>query len=187
MSQLKNQRGFAVLEVIMLIVVLGILGFVGYRAYLANQAKPATQSKTTNTDPYSGWKSYNDGQYSFKYPPAWRAMTHEQAGHSVLVTNPSKTLSIAVTETTGFDYCLGNEVVTKPITITFDQRAFNTKEILCRSNQDAAPLIFFRADKNGSEYDVTINGPGSLGGHAGADYRRSKADILLVLKSFRIK
>lgn len=73
MDRFKNQRGFAVVEVLLLVVVLGILGFVGYRAYQTRQTKPAETSSTTSVIP-GGWKQYNYREYnsSFALPSDWK-------------------------------------------------------------------------------------------------------------------
>lgn len=90
----KNQKGFSVIEGLLILVIVGLLGFVGWYVYntknntdntLNNAAstkvatststkKTNTTSKTSQTaDPYAGWKSYtlHNEKLSFKYPSSW--------------------------------------------------------------------------------------------------------------------
>lgn len=47
---MKNQRGFAAFEILILVLLLGVLGFVGYRAYTASQVKPSVDSSTAKIE-----------------------------------------------------------------------------------------------------------------------------------------
>lgn len=71
MRHIKNQRGFAVLEVIVLVGLLAILGFVGYRAYQERQAKPAettVEKKTSESKRVTSGK----GKFSIELPDGWK-------------------------------------------------------------------------------------------------------------------
>ncbi len=82
---LKNQKGFTVVEILLVLLILVIVGFGGYYVYhvqhetkvvsasasnktIINQSK---QSLTNNL--YVGWKTYCDKQAKIclRYPPTW--------------------------------------------------------------------------------------------------------------------
>lgn len=81
MRSFKNQRGVAVIEIILILLVLGVLAFVGWNYYQAKyKATPNKQSKQSNQNgskktvsEYEGWKTYTsvDEGLSFKYPSDW--------------------------------------------------------------------------------------------------------------------
>lgn len=84
-----NQKGFSVVEVIIVLVVVGLIGGAGFVAYKNHNKKPTanpvatttttkpdpaeTQLITQATDPYAGWKSFTSdaGGFSLKYPADW--------------------------------------------------------------------------------------------------------------------
>lgn len=92
-----NQKGFSVLEILIVVVVVGLLGAVGWLVYDRQKSKTSNQETNTQTseqksntqigeqkqesakqetkvvDPYEGWKTYADSKlsYSFKYPDTW--------------------------------------------------------------------------------------------------------------------
>lgn len=76
-SKLFSQRGFAVLEILIILAVLVLVGFLIYRAVTAPRdnlpVPPVTEEKAEVSDPYSGWKQYDGPIYSFKYPEDWQA------------------------------------------------------------------------------------------------------------------
>jgi len=82
-----NQKGFSVVEVLVVIIIVGLLGTVGWLVYDrqknktddTNTASQTTQQKTTTTqttatvDPYAGWKT-TTLQYekiTYQYPSSW--------------------------------------------------------------------------------------------------------------------
>lgn len=83
MKNLKhNQDGFSAVEIILVLIIVTLLGAIGW--YVYNQSKNKTPDsmsvstssapqKTTETDPYAGWKSYTlvHEKASFKYPSDW--------------------------------------------------------------------------------------------------------------------
>jgi predicted negative regulator of RcsB-dependent stress response len=67
----KNQKGFGVVEGLLILVIVGILGFTGWYVWHSKQATYKTYSNAANsasstdstakqkkTDPYAGWKQY---------------------------------------------------------------------------------------------------------------------------------
>lgn len=85
-----NQKGFGVVEILIVIVVVGILGTVGWLMYGRQKSKtdekqadsqssqqekqetPKEEAKVT--DPYNGWKSgtFKYTNLSYKLPPNWQ-------------------------------------------------------------------------------------------------------------------
>ena len=88
-----NQKGFSVVEILIVVVVVGLLGVVGWLIYERQQdsasktsnAQTDTQQKEATTqeteaakDPYAEWEtaSFELAEASFKYPKSLK-MTHE--------------------------------------------------------------------------------------------------------------
>lgn len=88
-----NQKGFSVVELLIIIVVVGLLGAVGWLVYdrqksktsdantrVSTTQKEETPKKETEVakDPYADWEtaSFDLAQASFKYPKSLK-MTHE--------------------------------------------------------------------------------------------------------------
>lgn len=81
-----DQKGFSVVEVLIVIVVVGLLGAVGWLAYdrQKDKAEPGatkteTQKENTQTtpptkDPYEGMAKYSNDKYgiSFYHPKDWK-------------------------------------------------------------------------------------------------------------------
>ena len=78
MKQLKkNEHGFSAVELVLVLVIVALIGIVGWMVYKNhNKSTPATtvsETTSTTTNPYAGWKSYTL-QYeniSFNYPSNW--------------------------------------------------------------------------------------------------------------------
>jgi hypothetical protein len=79
---MANQKGFTLVEGLLVVIAVSLLGFTGYYVYNANQKKddtkqvaaPTSSQNTTETkDPTEGWKSFEsmEGKYSLKYPASW--------------------------------------------------------------------------------------------------------------------
>lgn len=78
-----NQKGFSVVEVLIVFIVLGLIGGAGWYVWKKNNdTKPANtqnseQNKQTSNGPtpdeYTNWKTYTStkGGFSFKYPNDW--------------------------------------------------------------------------------------------------------------------
>jgi len=101
----NNNKGFTLVEVLLLIVVLILVGGLGYLGYKQVNKKSTTSSssntaatttKTTAVDPYAGWKTgtLKYEKISFKYPADW-TLTEEHSSLQVdnadttLLTSPS--------------------------------------------------------------------------------------------------
>jgi Tfp pilus assembly protein PilV len=84
---MKNNKGFALLEGLLILVVVGILGFTGWYVWSAKNKTNSTYNSTGNSsaakytkkstpvtpDPTADWTSYSskEGQFSLKYPKTW--------------------------------------------------------------------------------------------------------------------
>lgn len=96
------------------------------------QASTSTNSAPTSTDPYAGWKTYEDNFVSFKYPTTWSVSNlNEKSQGFVGLTGPSDN-SIALidpaTKQVSKDYSqqhLGAQINFAPSTIA-DRRACAT-------------------------------------------------------------
>ncbi len=72
----KNQKGFVFVELVIILLVFGTLAVIGTRYWQARQLAQVKELPVKNpgkTDPYAGWKTYENSKYgfSFKYPPSW--------------------------------------------------------------------------------------------------------------------
>ena len=84
----KNEKGFSVVEILIIVVIVGLLGAVGWLVYdrqksktdnssttpQTSQQKTTTTAKTATPDPYSGWATCSDQIIgaSVKYPSDWQ-------------------------------------------------------------------------------------------------------------------
>lgn len=87
----RRQKGFTVIETLLLLILLSIIGFAGYYVYHsknnANSSYNDTAKASSSTPVNEEWKTYNgkvsdDAQnpavyadqidYSFKYPSSWK-------------------------------------------------------------------------------------------------------------------
>lgn len=84
-----NQKGFSVVEILIVVVIVGLLGAVGWLVYDRQKSQTGTKDTTAQTttkseapkketatvkDPYEGWKTYKsvlNSNLSFKYPADW--------------------------------------------------------------------------------------------------------------------
>jgi hypothetical protein len=87
---MKSQKGFGVVEAILIVVIVGILGFTGWYVYSSQNStnniydktsNSASTKSTKNKDQTAGWKAYSSvaGQYSLKYPASWSTPTNPDA------------------------------------------------------------------------------------------------------------
>ncbi len=97
-----NQRGFSVVEILVIVVVVGLLGAVGWLVYDRQKSKTDSSTNSTNqqnqvakepetkkeVDPYAGWKQYCDDKAGlcFKYPANWKLQ--ESSGTYVGIISP---------------------------------------------------------------------------------------------------
>jgi hypothetical protein len=73
----KDQKGFTVVEGLLIVLTLAVIGFGGYYVW-HTQHKPKTTTPTTaastttptktSSNPTAGWRTYSDGTISFQYP-----------------------------------------------------------------------------------------------------------------------
>lgn len=97
-GNLKNSKGFTLVETLLVILVLAVIGFGGYYVW-QNQHKDETkvssnkstatktETKSQSSDPYQGWKSYTlpYEKLSFKYPSDW-TLSDERATNRDVVS-----------------------------------------------------------------------------------------------------
>jgi hypothetical protein len=98
-NNIKNNKGFTLVEVLLLIVVLILVGGLGYLGYKQVNKKSTASTSSTNAktaktaavDPYAGWKTgtLKYEKISFKYPTDW-TLTEEHP--SLQVDNADNTL-----------------------------------------------------------------------------------------------
>lgn len=69
----KNQKGFSVVEGLLILIVVGLLAFVGWYVYHTKRTSSPTKTSTTPTLTQTTTKDYTDtsGTYSLKYPSDW--------------------------------------------------------------------------------------------------------------------
>jgi len=111
---LHNNKGFALVELLILVVVLLAVGAVGVYAYShSRHAKNAVNSSNTShngstqtsqnngtADPYKDWKSYcsSYGGVCFKYPADWTTSEGETSlpdQKSLTLTSPSGKVAVS--------------------------------------------------------------------------------------------
>ncbi len=93
----KNQKGFTVVEGLLIVLILVVIGTVGYIVYHNDHKTKASVSTTAN--PYAGWKSYtNLSPVSFKYPSNWTVTTSPGGSDSKIVTVNAPSRSIDGTD-----------------------------------------------------------------------------------------
>ncbi len=102
-----NQKGFSVVEILIVIVVVGLLGAVGWLVYDRQNNKTNTAQTTQNTsvakesetkketDPYASWKTKCDDKAGlcFKYPSDWKV--EEASDTYISVVSPGTTARVA--------------------------------------------------------------------------------------------
>lgn len=99
----KNQKGFAVLEGLLIVIIVGLIGFVGWYIWHNSATKsPSSSTTTVLSNPYAGWKSYCDTKTNgcFKYPANW-SIDPETSNTSsddfvyLSISNPSKSVLVS--------------------------------------------------------------------------------------------
>src|SRR5437870_2879047 len=114
---MKNQKGFSLVESLLLLVLVGLIGFVGWYVWnthnktadTLNNADQANSSvanyskkqaaTTSSNDAYAGWKEYCSKQEKscFKYPSDWIAKSEDSpdsSGDSLRLTSSKGTVII---------------------------------------------------------------------------------------------
>lgn len=103
----SNQKGFSVVEILIVIVVVGLLGAAGWLVYDRQKSKTDTTQTTQQTsvakeseakkeaDPYANWKSQCDDKAGlcFKYPSDWKV--EEATDTYISVVSPGTTARVA--------------------------------------------------------------------------------------------
>jgi Tfp pilus assembly protein PilV len=101
----KNQKGFSVVEILIIVVVLGLIGFGGWYVWNRNSTKKSEGTKTTQQaeapaseaeeeeapDPTAGWVAYSNepGDFSFKHPATWvQAANPERCSEGLVLFAP---------------------------------------------------------------------------------------------------
>jgi prepilin-type N-terminal cleavage/methylation domain-containing protein len=101
MKASTNQKGFGVVEVIIVLVVLALIAVGGWYVWRAQNRGDESQKSGTNqtSDKYAGWKTYTDtvGRFSLKHPADWTATSTrdesdpERPTVTARITSPSGT------------------------------------------------------------------------------------------------
>jgi hypothetical protein len=134
----KNEKGFSVVEIVLVIAVVGLIVVVGYMVYKNHNkttnnstttasATSTTPAKTTTTtptpkvDPYSGWKTNCDTATNgcFRYPSDWDNLIRG-TDVTALGGNKGETLTLEYNEPTDANGGLG-DFLTKsvdPVTVS---------------------------------------------------------------------
>jgi Tfp pilus assembly protein PilE len=99
----KNQKGFGLIEILLLVIALTLIAAVGFYVYKTNQAEDQEQAQTavsteaqtdeTEPDPTSDWVAYTDnaGYFSLKYPSNWiTAENPEDCSKGILLLGADK-------------------------------------------------------------------------------------------------
>jgi type II secretory pathway pseudopilin PulG len=90
----NKNKGFTLVEVLLLIVVLILVGGLGYLGFkqvnkkskTSSSSTTATTAKTAAVDPYAGWKTgtLKYEKLSFKYPSNWNLVDSSVTGIDIL-------------------------------------------------------------------------------------------------------
>lgn len=200
------QKGFS--AVFLLVGVLVIALIAGGAFYIGRNTVPAPQNdsiqkaqinQTSNptpeasskqpepssvSDETTGWKTYSNANYSFKYPADWTLSTSEYL-NSVSLTNPNKTVSITISEGQ-YPYGYGGEVKfdKKDIKVMVSGKEYSVKE---NTTNDTEVFVDFKLDST-KDYHVLFGTgyPGGFGGKTSKeDYYNAKPTILQILSSFK--
>lgn len=81
----KNQKGFGIVETLLILILVGLLGGVGWYVYDSNKkaddsltnasnstdAYPGAKKNPAASDVYKGWKTYDKNGTYFRYPADW--------------------------------------------------------------------------------------------------------------------
>lgn len=99
----NNQKGFTLIEGLLMLLVVSVIGFGGYYVWqnqqdennsdtiLTQEQTSKAVSQPSNSDPYKGWKTYalHYEKLSFKYPSGWTVSKQDENGRdSVSIKSP---------------------------------------------------------------------------------------------------
>lgn len=111
MSLKNNQKGFGLVEGLLVVVALGIIGGAGYYVYHANKSTNESLNNTNSSDPAvqktdkekdpeenipSGWVKYDQNSVVFYHPADWKQAENKERGEDVSLTVGSSTVTVAV-------------------------------------------------------------------------------------------
>lgn len=82
----EKQKGFTLVEGLLVLLVLSVIGFGGYYVRNTNQDKNSAntssygQSATKDNDTYAGWQTYTDkeNKFTLRYPSDWTFKAKKQ-------------------------------------------------------------------------------------------------------------
>jgi hypothetical protein len=103
----KNQKGFTMVEALLMLLILVVIGGVGYMVYHNNHKNntDSTASKTTTNsssnkstaiaNPYAGWQQLcsSSGGLCMKYPSDWKLSGSDSDAYTI--TSPSGETAVA--------------------------------------------------------------------------------------------
>jgi Tfp pilus assembly major pilin PilA len=116
MTMRLNNKGFGLVETLLVIVVIAVIGVGGWAVYHnGHKAKTASATSSTTvskggntkansktTNPYTDWKTYCDSVYGycFKYPTTWTVTSNNAATSvgsegGISLMSPSKTVQVS--------------------------------------------------------------------------------------------
>lgn len=73
----KNQKGYTVVEGLLIILILVVIGGVGYMVYHNDHKTKAAPASTTKSGPAITWQTYSNQQagFTYQYPSNWTNVT----------------------------------------------------------------------------------------------------------------
>jgi hypothetical protein len=112
----KNQKGFSILEVLLLLVVATLLGLVGWKVLDARSSKAAKNASTRGTSPVEAEQgkeaktpsvpstkhtvTYETASYTIDVPNTWLfkelGLSEDLSSYSVYINDPAKRLDLVV-------------------------------------------------------------------------------------------
>ncbi len=173
----KNQRGFGVVEGLLILVIVGLIGFVGWyvwhsknnasstynsAANAGSNTKPNSGTKSIAADPYAGWQSYSDSHVSFKYPSGWQASPGADKYAAVSVSSISPgftTTSMATTDNPGAPVTLSLQLSTNSSTVYCSNDPCKVIAIASLSNSqlpNSVLAVVNQTSGNGTNYSQYV-------------------------------